>query len=47
MKTGDKVKIFDIGTLAVVVQPGRNMVKIELEGESFWIGTDLIQAKEN
>lgn len=31
MKAGLKVKIPDIGPLATVVQPGKNMVKLELE----------------
>lgn len=46
IKAGDKVKIPDIGPLATVIQPGRHMVKLELEGEQFWIGIDLLQRAE-
>ena len=42
MREGSLVKIEDIGPLAVVVQGGRNMVKLELEGEQFWIQTSLL-----
>lgn len=43
MKVGTSVKIPDIGPLATVVQPGRNMVKVSLEGEHFWIETRLLE----
>ena len=46
MKAGLKVKIPDIGPLATVVQPGKNMVKLELEGEQFWIPKELIEVVE-
>lgn len=46
MKVGWKVKIPDIGPLATVVQPGKQMVKLELEGEQFWFGTALLQIIE-
>lgn len=37
MKVGVKVKIEDIGPLATCIQAGRQMVKLELEGEQFWM----------
>lgn len=43
MGKGTLVKIPDIGPLATVVQPGRNMVKLELEGEQFWIERSLCE----
>lgn len=43
MKIGALVKIPDIGPLATVVQPGRNMAKVSLEGEQFWIETRLLE----
>ncbi len=43
MDKGALVKIPDIGPLAMVVQPGRNMVKLELDGEQFWIETQLLE----
>ncbi len=46
MKVGTKVKIDDIGPLATVVQPGKQMVKLELEGEQFWMPVELLAAKE-
>lgn len=46
MKAGGKVKIEDLGPLATVVQPGRQMVKLELEGEQFWIPKELIEVVE-
>ena len=42
MKIGSKVKIADIGSLATVIQGGRSMVKLELEGEQFWMQTSLL-----
>ena len=46
MKTGRKVKIPVIGPLATVVQSGRNMVKLELEGEQFWMPVELLEVEE-
>lgn len=43
MRTGDKVKIPDIGPLATVIQSGRNMTKLELEGEQFWLEISLLE----
>ena len=40
------MKIEDLGPLATVVQPGRQMVKLELEGEQFWIPKELIEVVE-
>ena len=34
---GCKVKILDIGPLAVCVYAGRSQIEVELEGERFWI----------
>jgi len=46
MKAGWKVKIEDIGPLATVVQPGKQMVKVELEGERFWMPVELLEIAE-
>ena len=43
MKVGTLVKIPDIGPLATVVQSGRQMIKLELEGEQFWIERRLVE----
>lgn len=43
MEVGTKVKIPDIGPLATVVQSGRNMVKVALDGEQFWIERRLLE----
>ena len=43
MSVGTQVKIPDIGPLATVVQTGRNMVKIDLLGERFWVEKDLLE----
>lgn len=43
MRVGDKVKIPDIGPLATVIQSGRNMAKLELEGEQFWLTISLLK----
>lgn len=43
MSKGTKVKIPDIGPLATVVQSGRQMIKLELEGEQFWIERRLVE----
>lgn len=43
MSIGTQVKIADIGPLATVVQTGRNMVKIDLMGEKFWIERELLE----
>lgn len=42
MKPGKKVKIEDIGPLATVIQAGNNMVKLELDGEQFWMPVKLV-----
>jgi len=47
MKAGDMVKIPDIGPLATVIQPGRNQVKCELEGEQLWIDRRLVEEVES
>lgn len=46
MKVGTKVKIEDIGSLATVIRPGKQMVKLELEGEQFWMPVGLLEAVE-
>ena len=46
MKAGCKVKIPDIGPLATVVQSGKQMVKLELEGEQFWMLKELGEVVE-
>lgn len=46
MKAGWRVKIEDIGPLATVVQPGKQMVKVELEGEQFWMLVELLEIAE-
>lgn len=46
MKAGWRVKIEDIGPLATVVQPGKQMVKVELEGEQFWMPVELLEIAE-
>ena len=46
MKAGWKVKIPDIGPLATVVQSGKQMVKLELEGEQFWMLKELVEVVE-
>ncbi len=43
MKVGLKVKIPDIGPLATVVQTGRRMVKLELEGDQFWMPVEMLE----
>ncbi len=43
MNAGTRVKIPDIGPLATVIKSGRRMVKLELEGERFWIEKDLLE----
>ncbi len=45
-RPGEKVKIPDIGPLATVILPGKHMAKLELEGEQFWIGTELLKRVE-
>lgn len=42
MKVGTKVKIEDIGPLATCIQAGKQMVKLELEGEQFWMPVDML-----
>ena len=46
MKAGDKVKIPDIGPLAAVIQSGKQMVKLELEGEQFWMPAEILKVEE-
>ena len=46
MKAGWKVKIEDIGPLATVVQSEKSMVKLELEGEQFWMPKRFIKVQE-
>ena len=46
MKAGWKVKIPDIGPLATVIQPGKQMVKLELEGDQFWMPVELLEVEE-
>lgn len=46
MKAGWKVKIPDIGPLATVIQPGKQMVKLELEGEQFWMPVEFLEVEE-
>lgn len=46
MNIGWKVKIPDIGTLATVVQSGKQMVKLELDGEQFWMSVELLEIME-
>lgn len=46
MMAGWKVKIEDIGPLATVIQPGKQMVKLELEGEQFWMPKKFVEVAE-
>ncbi len=46
LRVGDKVKIPDIGPLATVVQSGKRMVKMELEGDQFWMPVELLEVAE-
>ena len=46
MRAGDKVKIPDIGPLATVIQSERNMAKLELEGEQFWMPVGVLEVVE-
>ena len=46
MKVGTKVKIEDIGPLATCIQAGKQMVKLELEGEQFWMPVSLLEVIE-
>lgn len=46
IKTGAKVKIPDIGPLATVIQTGKHMAKLELEGERFWMPVYLLDVIE-
>lgn len=43
IKAGDLVKIEDIGPLATVIQTGRRMAKIDLQGERMWIDKELLE----
>lgn len=43
IKAGEKVKIPDIGPLETVIQSGRNMAKLELEGEQFWLAISFLE----
>lgn len=40
------MKIEDIGPLATVVQLGKQMVKLELEGEQFWMPMEFVDVAE-
>lgn len=46
LRVGEEVKIPDIGPLAMVVQSGKQMAKLELEGEQFWMLTDMLEVIE-
>lgn len=46
MRAGWKVKIEDIGSMFTVLHPGKQMVKLELEGEQFWIEKELVEVVE-
>ena len=35
--------LFRSGPLATVVQTGRNAVKVDFQGEKFWIEKDLLE----
>ncbi len=43
LRVGEEVKIPDIGPLATVVQTGRRMVKLELEGDQFWMPVEMLE----
>lgn len=43
MKAGWKVKIDDIGPLAMVIQSDGKMVKLELDGEQFWLPVEFVE----
>ena len=42
-KVGEQVKIPDIGPLATVIQPGKHMAKLELEGDQFWMPVEILE----
>ena len=44
IKVGSKVKIEDIGPLAVCVNTGREQIEVELDGIRFWILKRLCKA---
>ena len=44
MKIGTRVKIEDIGPLAVCVNVRRKEIELELEGERFWIPKKFCKA---
>lgn len=46
LRVGEKVKIPDIGPLATVIQSGKQMVRLELEGERFWMVVDILEVVE-
>lgn len=46
IKAGWKVKIPDIGPLAVCTKPGRKEIEIELDGERMMISTRLCEVVE-
>lgn len=46
MKAGWKVKIEDIGPLATVLQSRGAEVKLEVDGEQFWIPKNLVTVVE-
>lgn len=44
LTAGCKIKIEDIGPLAVCLQTGRGRIEVELEGTRFWILKRLCKA---
>lgn len=46
MAIGTRVKIPDIGPLATVVQTGKHMIKLELDGEQFWMPVEFLEKEE-
>ena len=43
MRKGAMVKIPDIGPLGKVLEVSEQEVKVELEGEQFWISRELVE----
>ena len=46
MRAGVMVKIEDIGPLATCIQVAKHMVKLDLEGEQFWIDSKFLEVVE-
>ena len=44
MKPGARIKIEDIGTLAICVNVSRGKIEVELDGEKFWISKRFCKA---